>query len=435
MEMENVKEILANAEARKQCIDSVSKFDKLDDMQISNTEVAFRKMDSTPAYVASTSSGYQIVISDNYMPSVSETTIAYQGLLLHELGHIYYNHHDLFINKDAHNRVLAKLKSMTDIKEPADLAPQYTAKLMNIACDMEINSKLFNPNEYVALIDQLNEHLKERGAISCFYDTIKQDIIEGIHPDYKQYPRGLSHKEYLDLLLDEIELDQTQTLVGSELYRTIGMGDRDKSGVEQVSGDLVQQIIDNTNNMIGDNGEASTELQEQTELLREIMVMFKRIQKQYNKDQLYNYNRGKQQDIMLNKYRKQYKSVFTENIFLVDISGSMDKQLLSNIINTIIQCKTSNKNRLVLFNTNIVNDRYITSCDPNKIKIGGGTNLWNALTQLKVEPNNHVIIISDFETRNMHDIEEWCKQHSVTAIDVGHGEYSTNLNPIKLRKD
>lgn len=152
------------------------------------------------------------------------------------------------------------------------------------------------------------------------------------------------------------------------------------------------------------------------------------IKRTYKKDMVYYYNRGINRSVIAPAYLQKISTSTNPTIvFLIDVSGSMDTDLVDRILKTISK-KMSKIQRGLSYNIitwSTVLGEHIKDINPKKpiprISTGGGTRMAKGIQYFKENYNKDaiLILISDFEDY----LQEW---EEVTSSMVGYLMYGFN---------
>lgn len=143
------------------------------------------------------------------------------------------------------------------------------------------------------------------------------------------------------------------------------------------------------------------------------------------KDMTYLYNRGINRQVIAPVYHTKVKVTSNPKIvFLVDVSGSMDRSLVSRIMNSIASkmkgIKKGLKYDIIAWSTDLCS--YYENVDPHKpapkLRVGGGTRMAKGIKYFKdrYDKSSVLVLISDFEDY----LDEWEK---VTSEMSGYDLY------------
>lgn len=162
------------------------------------------------------------------------------------------------------------------------------------------------------------------------------------------------------------------------------------------------------------------------------------------KDNLYLYNRGINRTIMAPTYHLKARHTTNPKIvFLIDVSGSMDKNLVSRILNSISSkmrvIRKGLKYDIIAWSTYLCD--HITNIDPKKptphIQIGGGTRMAKGIEYFKSNyaKDSVLVLISDFEDY----LDEWeqvtdkMTGYDLYAFNYGYRECKRTFKNLKVR--
>jgi len=180
--------------------------------------------------------------------------------------------------------------------------------------------------------------------------------------------------------------------------------------------------------------------------LEEVIQKFKSkvIEWKESRDVLWNWNRGINRTVIAPAY-KQKVSVKTQPtvVFLIDVSGSMDTDLVDRCLNTIARkMKKINgglKYNVITWSTHLHD--HFKDIDPRKpvprIHVGGGTRMAYGIKYFKenYDKNAILIVISDLEDY----LDEWAEQektmkdYTMYAFNYGYNTYGNQFKYIKVK--
>lgn len=155
------------------------------------------------------------------------------------------------------------------------------------------------------------------------------------------------------------------------------------------------------------------------------------------KDNLYLYNRGINRTIMAPTYHMKARHTTSPKIvFLIDVSGSMDTDLVKRILRSIAgkmkNIRKDLKYDIIAWSTRLCS--HITDIDPKKpiphISVGGGTRMAKGIEFFKTNYANDsvLVLISDFEDY----LDEW---EQVTDEMPGYDLYAFNYGWSKCTRE
>lgn len=156
------------------------------------------------------------------------------------------------------------------------------------------------------------------------------------------------------------------------------------------------------------------------------------------------YNRGINRVVISPSYRMKNTISFEPTIvFLIDISGSMNTNLIDRILKTISNKMKSIqkglKYNIITCNTQV--HEHIQNIDPKKpvprIASGGGTYMAEGIRFFKehYDKNAILILISDFEDdlRSWHEIEKNMPGYTMYGFNYGYRNYKQEFTNFKVK--
>ncbi len=182
--------------------------------------------------------------------------------------------------------------------------------------------------------------------------------------------------------------------------------------------------------------------------LKEVLKESKHKVITYNtkKDLTYFYNRGINRGVLAPRYKRSI-SVNTKPklVFLIDVSGSMNIDLVNRIVGTIARSiKRFNRDLrydIIAWDTDLCH--HYKDIDPSKsipdIPYGGGTEMANGIKYFKNNygPDNTLIVISDFYDNLDHwaRVESTMSKYSIWGFQYGNSsDNSRYFKNLKYRK-
>ena len=358
-------------------------------------------------------------------------------LYLHECGHIIFAH-SRNMNQRMNSYLQAKLEAA--YKKVAHLFPvqkkffaTFTQLLFNCVMDFEVNSRLFDRDEW--------DYMQEKTRL--FLEDPKSS---GMWPEDFDLPCGLTWNEYLNLILQTPEefLTKYRFFISDAKYRCRQADaannipsltqkefeDYKKEYAEKkISKAELEKIAEeardhnNARFCVPIGGEGQTKehanpvnidfikYNSQKELLREIKALLHlRNTRKEKRDLLYNTNRRKlNSNVIVPKTLTEERLRAPKLYLLMDVSGSVQGDLVNDFISTFKEVSSFySSTRFITWNTCLVADWKITDPDPHKY--GGGTRLAGGIKYIrnKYKPGSHDIlfVISDF----YDNMSEWKKE-------------------------
>lgn len=401
----------------------------------------------------------------NYTINVADDTgsdSVFWSVLIHELGHIYYNHMDI-----------DNPKELKDVKNLCvSLGYNYPAimlyyggpmSFLNIAMDLEINTKLLEEDNIRVIKDELNMCIVTRDSYGIpedakfntfrdYYEPLfKHAVEDNAEEDYEQLKQDI--KEALkngkgkpdsglnDIPVNgnsiEIDDEEISDLLKSEDYKAAGSNEE---GEEDTVGNELNSRNNGSGKYIGKGSSSSkTEISDGSSS-EDIKNFIKNIiddkrALEYNYDPMRHYNRGTRRNnsgLLYNSTRRR-PSVLKRSrklLVCVDISGSMD---ISDIKTAVQSLKEIFKDihpdsKFVTCNCNI-DEVYPISDIPDNIGTGGGTDMAAGIKYAIENGFTDIVIYSDFCTDldSMYTLieENNIKVYSI-FVDSNSSYYSYN---------
>lgn len=359
----------------------------------------------------------------------------FEIVYIHECGHIYFEHMTVD-HKEQFKIIKDKfMKKNPQVKRVIN-GDSTWHKIENIAMDLEINTQL------LSIVD-----LK----------TMKDYGYEVYHKSYKDVPPGLKFQEYYDYIIDKVQINNSSSdgavkcklpsdsedpsssgfdgdVKETKSYsqdedKKIDGGKQWKDAKDKADQDKYQNqksySLDGTADTIIGNGEVNRSLED---IIKDFLGIDKVIKYNYYPDSIKLYNRGtrgKSNILYSSMKRKRYRQLVKSKInVIVDVSGSMDLNLVENVIETVVKLDKglSMDNRLILYSTRLVNDVPLNLSTRSDLMHGGGTDMASALKYAKGIGLEEVILISDMAT----NISEFNKELDGITCNVIWTPYECN---------
>lgn len=356
-------------------------------------------------------------------------------LYLHECGHIIFAHCK---NMDQRMDKFIRAKISSAYQKVSKLFPSektfarcFRNLLFNMVMDFEVNSRLFSKSEW--------KFMQQKIKI-----LMKNPSVKGFWPEDYGFPAGLTWNEYLNLILldpnefftkyrflkkhaeEACDFNNKQSWTQQE-YEAFRKEYAEKKLSEEFLKKMKEDANDHTSSGFGiptgDDGcskgyakpihiEYET-YNDKTELVHAIIKLL-RIKKRRpsKRDIMYNENRRKlNTKVIVPKTTQVDKNINANLYILLDVSGSIDVNLVNDFVSTFKEVEANYKNvRFVSWNTQLVSDWKIS--EVNSHNYGGGTDLAPgiAYVQEKYNPSSKDVffVISDF----YDDLAAWEKSLS-----------------------
>ena len=396
-------------------------------------------------------------------------------VLLHEIGHCYFGHNDLDIKEE-----LLLVKSMCDgegIPFSSTLMYGGPMRFLNIAMDLEINSKLLTVGNIKAI--------KKFGFELCTPEGFGIEV-------------GESYRSYYLPLLKKVKMMAVSPLGSGDKKdknKNDGSGDEEENkgkgkgkgkegdtgtkipgtrndtgddlssdspltGIEEIDdallkegyigGDIKSKDKSNKSDVstvkekeeeieraeggngtvhggkgIGNSGNTSSTITIEAENTPKEIEKFLRsiIGNSYDflMDPMRLWNRGsrdRSSGVIYNSLKQAPQKKRKKLGILVDISGSMNISTIQNAAQSLKDCAPvlDKGSKFVTRNTNLGQEFPITNI-PDQIRVGGGTDMVAGIEYLVKQGFTDIVVYSDFETSNLETVNP--KGYRLYSIVVG----------------
>ena len=399
-------------------------------------------------------------------------------IFYHEYGHAFFAHHLLArkgyttllekIKEDGYIERMAKVCNRPVIYIKALLAsPDFLFRLLNIAADCEINSKILTYDD-VEMIDKAlgadSIHPRKFGFLEertyLEYVPWVAEYLNLFIPPKQQDQQGSGDgevklgkgpaggagsnfitPELIEKMVDDGIIDEEGNLTEKgkqeleEIRNSGGEGSESGEGQEGSSGGQGQPdsrfqgrgdsgcsvLRDNTKNILKSMDELFRDLRN-----KEVLKMT--TTRNLFKNQL----RGRSGNMYVPSLKMNPAKVKVEQMtFLVDVSGSMDERSIFGIVNDIaIRVKKIGleRVRLITWNTGFVQDLMIRDFQPKKgmLRIGGGTDLAKGLKYIReLDEGVPIVVISDLQD----SMRDWNREFDLIKVP----KYVVTLGDVNQR--
>ena len=401
-------------------------------------------------------------------------------VLLHEIGHCYFGHNDLDIKEE-----LLLVKSMCDGEGiPFSTTMLYGGpmRFLNIAMDLEINSKLLTVGNikaikkfgfelctpeglgvetgesyrsyYLPLLRRVKDELPDpsnNGSEKSDKQDKKQNGSGNGSGSGSGAPRNdtgddLSSDcpltgidEIDDALLKEgyiggdIKAKDKSNQTGSS---TVGDKQKDIEQKEAAKADGSSKTGSGAGNSRDTSGFTYTVAENTPKEIERFLRSIIRTSYSFTQDPMRLWNRGsrdRSSGVIYNSLKQEPQRNKKKLGILVDISGSMNISTIQNAAQSLKDCsKYLDKNsKFVTWNTNLSEEFPITNI-PNKINVGGGTDMVEGIKYLVNKGFTDIVVYSDFETSNLDKVDP--KGYNLYALVVSSPYVSSNSELQKYLK-
>lgn len=417
-------------------------------------------------------------------------------IFYHEYGHAFFAHH--LLARKGYTTLLEKIKEEGYIERMAKVcnrpviyikallaSPDFLFRLLNIAADCEINSKILTYDD-VEMIDKAlgadSIHPRKFGFLEertyLEYVPWVAEYLNLFIPPKQQDQQGSGDgegqegegdgqgdgsggsgevklgkgpaggagsnfitPELIEKMVDDGIIDEEGNLTEKgkqeleEIRNSGGEGSESGEGQEGSSGGQGQPdsrfqgrgdsggsvLRDNTKNILKSMDELFRDLRN-----KEVLKMT--TTRNLFKNQL----RGRSGNMYVPSLKMNPAKVKVEQMtFLVDVSGSMDERSIFGIVNDIaIRVKKIGleRVRLITWNTGFVQDLMIRDFQPKKgmLRIGGGTDLAKGLKYIReLDEGVPIVVISDLQD----SMRDWNREFDLIKVP----KYVVTLGDVNQR--
>lgn len=401
-------------------------------------------------------------------------------VLLHEIGHCYFGHNDLDIKEE-----LLLVKSMCDgegIPFSTTLLYGGPMRFLNIAMDLEINSKLLTVGNIKAI--------KKFGFELCTPEGLGVEVGESYRSYYlpllrrvkdKLTPPSASSSENGDEKDKKQNSSSSGNGTGSEAPRNDTGDDLSSdcplTGIDEIDDALLKEgyiggdvkAKDKSNksdsSTVGKrqkdieqkeaekedgkskpgsgagssqktSGSAYTTAENTPKEIEKFLRSIIRTSYNFTQDSMRLWNRGsrdRSSGVIYNSLKQEPQRNKKKLGILVDISGSMNISTIQNAAQSLKDCsKYLDKNsRFVTWNT-ILSQEFPLMNIPDRIEIGGGTDMVRGIKYLVDKGFTDVVVYSDFDTPNLDSVDP--KGYNLYSLVVGSTDGKTELQKF-LKKN
>lgn len=337
-------------------------------------------------------------------------------LYMHECGHIIYGHNSFSkeATKLAEEIFEQKLKNVTKHilhHQQDEIRETSIHFILNVAMDMEVNSKLFSKEEQECMGLTISRVYKAHsrpvlpkdfgyaeGMNYIFYLLkMSQDIqlvrkmAEIEMNTFNEYLPKLSEQESMRIFRKLIEnvIEKNKMPDGSSILRT-----GEKGGSNYLQNKL-ESLLDLQQEKHVINGKRFASLE------NAFTFLIPELKKTYGTDPMFYYNRRKHGNsgILISKRVERSTLVLPTVYILMDCSFSMDRKVLDDVAETLKNIRLSEKSKVIFWDTELCKEISFSEIKRLKeLPSGGGTSLASGIryiNSLKKEEDT-LIVISDF---------------------------------------
>lgn len=317
-------------------------------------------------------------------------------LYVHECGHIIFGHVENIVVKSniLSNRIkVAYLKHPTLFGTFSDFFEYIKRYIYNIAMDLEVNSKHFSEDDIIYF----------NKILSAFLGT----DAKVCYPKDYSYPLSRGWREYLQLMLDDIDkfIEKDKKRKGAKSDAEYGSMVK-KDVEDELSSNKESKANDIERKSIGDEGGKVEEarinkLLSFDSVKKDIMKSVFHLTPTENKrDMMYNFNRKKTNSGILIPKTLQWNEFRQQAFYAIfDISGSVDDTLIDKCYSMFYEIANivGKKSRIIFCDHQVEGDFLIK--DRKFLKSNGGTDIAKGIEYVRQKydrSNSIVFIMSDF---------------------------------------
>lgn len=356
--------------------------------------------------------------------------------LLHEIGHIYYNHTSFGLKEE----ISSIRDAFNDVGVPFEKILHYGGPhaFLNICLDLEVNSKILTlsniktmdayfsictPDKYgVTYQKTFRDYYKPmaRRLKSCedinrssFDATSCISSMTGYGSNAKSYGPDLSDLIDYATPSDYIDDPEMKDVLTKEswIQTTCNHSDGDIKTVDEVLKSMGIKSIGANHATIGSydcNGDPNEQIKKFLNKIIETSM-------DYQPDSLKHYNRGTRKNdggFLYTSLRRKAQTRKKKIMFICDVSGSMS---ISSIVSALSSLKStisliSPEARLLTWDTDKVEEFPIDRL-PKQFKSGGGTDMAKAIDYAIAHGYKDIVLYSDLDT------DEYSLNKAVEHVD------------------
>lgn len=308
---------------------------------------------------------------------------------LHELGHIWYGHN--LINTDKELEVIRKL--IIKITHANSASKDICHSILNICMDLQINSEWMTFKD----IDYMKSINHPMVTASYYQVDAGLDFHEYYEPVIKKSIKVISVNWTIDgnsdvggarFIFDSDLVISDQDVFSSDESLKVEVGKN--AGTSDLTSDL--QIYDDSDKSL-------------LEILQSILDVTVKMTSTSDSFRIYNRQSRGSSNLLYTSIKRKRNKVQDKILirFYVDVSGSMNKRLLSKIFNGLSEFSKylHKKSTLVTWNTELVKELPLDSSSLTELTSGGGTALEGIIDHASDIGTHKYVVISDFCTPAM----------------------------------
>lgn len=377
-------------------------------------------------------------------------------ILLHEVGHIYFNH----ISVDVKKEIIYVKGLFEKLGKPYSLIKKYGGPMsfLNICMDLEVNSKLLTIsnvnriNQYVKICTPNAYEVNFYNDFRDYYEPLISKLEEGGDGEGSDSNNGNSSDKNNDSNKpDTNDIYDSVGALDSDFDEEISkelMDEQYKSGESKatstdkddvVETSTVEEIVDKAINnrsrhsehssstSVGKShssfGDYEVKRNSSEEIIKFIKKIIKKSDMEYQPDSLRHYNRNTRNNrngIMYTSLRRKHVEKEKKIMFICDVSGSMDIDSITKAISSLKDTIkfVSRDAKLVTWDTNLCQEFAIDKL-PKTFVSGGGTDMAKAVKYATDNGYKDIILYTDLGTDITALTAEAVKADNFYTIGVG----------------
>ena len=356
---------------------------------------------------------------------------------MHEIGHILLGHlrFEDETSSQVYNRLMGTWKSFSKYisftpKNENQTMMSLISLLKNYAMDMEVNSKIFDKDEEEFLIEDMNQaefkkllyiveyrladwgYANRRLARYSYqkHNNKKAILVTPVFAEDYSFPRGLSWRQYIDLIILSPDFVMTQICEKLRAEQGQYIEKADKLPAEVIIKAAGNQDVILAETLSSGDGKGAGKGCGKTRCFTihklgpevRTFITERAVEKieDNRTDYLYLANRGKADGILRGK-SIEHSDYTPGNIFvIVDTSGSVRRERLAQLLGLFSEIKNlvGLQSKVIFWDSDL--QRIDSLCDGiNEIPLGGGTDIASAISYTAgrfCSENDKLFIISDY---------------------------------------
>jgi hypothetical protein len=379
----------------------------------------------------------EVFVNSNLIKSLQEIT------LIHEYGHIYYDH-NLVDFKKWYDKIQESFRKFHPGKK--DLGRTTLHRILNICMDLQVNSTLLDSSQLDLMkangYQLMTPEYYQVPPMLKFYQYI-DDVVKKLQFVQVTLGDGIGTSEIDPLLIPEIvdDMDKEGMEEGSNESQNSNSEDKEgndySSDAEEIEGDEYFGNDESEDPINGSESEAREDFSPEGHFksfvmspvtvahrIDDILELIRSYKLDFQSDSLRLYNRNSRgnRNLMYTSLKNKLLLHKHKLAVIVDVSGSMGSKIPKIILNSLKKYQQSfhSDSIVVLWDTNLVEEYSITKL-PKEFYLGGGTDMTSALHYVVSQKKfDKVLLISDFYDY-LQRIDSFVKESHIDAFYISYG--------------